>query len=109
MGNKTSKWYEFSCQIIKQGSKAPRVAIFSADAYDIDELSTCIDVNVDVIMSFLIVITVDVGGISLLIDVTTIDIESFIVISDINEMSCISDSVSIMVGITMEVESNDGI
>jgi len=40
MSNKNSKWYEFSCQIIQQGSKSPRVAIFSADAYDIDELST---------------------------------------------------------------------
>ena len=40
MSSKNSKWYEFSCQIIKQGLKAPRVAIFSADAYDIDELST---------------------------------------------------------------------
>lgn len=36
----TSEWYEFPCQIIQQGSKAPRVAIFSADAFDIYELST---------------------------------------------------------------------
>lgn len=40
MNTKTSRWYEFPCQIIQQGLKAPKVAIFSADAYDIAELST---------------------------------------------------------------------
>lgn len=40
MSKKTSTWYDFPCQIIKQGANAPQVAIFSANAYDIAELST---------------------------------------------------------------------
>lgn len=40
MSSKTGAWHSFPCQIIKQGEKAPQVAIFSADAYDIDDLST---------------------------------------------------------------------
>lgn len=40
MNLKTSKWYEFPCQIIQQGIKGPKIAIFSGDAYDIAELST---------------------------------------------------------------------
>lgn len=40
MSKKTSNWYEFPCQIIRQGVSAPQVAIFSANAYDIAELST---------------------------------------------------------------------
>lgn len=45
MSDKTSKWYEFPCQIIQQGSKSPKVAIFSADAYEIYELATVSRVN----------------------------------------------------------------
>ncbi|MGB6328535.1 MAG: DGQHR domain-containing protein [Halarcobacter sp.] len=40
MLKETSKWYKFPCQIIQQGLKAPKIAILSADAYDISELST---------------------------------------------------------------------